>query len=169
MQVLCIVNFKFLKMKNTLLLLTLVLSFNLTAQIKVGDAFPEIVLKDIHNQEVTVSSTGSHFILIDFWASWCAPCRFANKELVKLNSEYADSNIMIVGISLDIEKKKWLKAVEKDKINYLQLNDPNGFDAVIALRFGVEQLPPSYLFNPSGKLIAVNPTSQQISNYLNLK
>lgn len=168
-QVLCIVNFKFLKMKKNLLLLTLVLSFSLTAQIKVGDSFPEIVLKDIHDQEVTVSLTGNHFILIDFWASWCAPCRFANRELVKLTSEYADSNIMIVGISLNIEKEKWLKAVEKDKINYLQLNDPSGFDAVTAVHFGVEQLPASYLFDQSGKLIVVNPTSQQISNYLNLK
>ena len=156
-------------MKRILLLLTLILSFGLNAQIKLGDLLPDIVLKDSNNQEVKISSSANKFILIDFWASWCAPCRMANRELVKLKNKQDNANLVIIGISLDTDAKRWLKAVEKDNINYLQLNDPYGFEASSALQFGVEQLPASYLFDPSGKLVAINPSPEQINNNLNLK
>lgn len=169
MQVICIIKFKFLKMKKILLLLSVVLSYSLTAQIKIGNTLPVITLNDSSNHEVIISTTNQKFTLFDFWGSYCAPCRRANKELVTLNETYANQNFQIIGISLDTDKRKWLKAIEKDKIVYLQLNDPNGFDAATAVRFGVEQLPASFLFDPSGKLIAINPTPQQISNTLNLK
>lgn len=156
-------------MKRIALVLILVLSFSLNAQIKIGDSIPTIILKDSNNQEVKVSSTDNKFILIDFWASWCAPCRLTNRELVKLKNKYANSDFEIIGISLDNDKEKWLKAIEKDKINYLQLIDPSGFEATTALQFGIDQLPASYLFDQSGLLIAINPNPQQISNNLNLK
>lgn len=156
-------------MKKILFLLTLVLSFSLKGQIKIGDSLPNIILKDVNNQEVTISGTDGKLVLIDFWASWCAPCRLANRELVKLKNIYTDSKFEIIGISLDTDKEKWLKAIQKDKINYLQLIDPNGFDATTALQFGVDQLPASYLFDQSGQLIAINPTPKLISNNLNLK
>jgi thiol-disulfide isomerase/thioredoxin len=168
LQVLCRVNFKFLKMKKNLLILSVVLSYSLTAQIKIGDTLPVITLKDSNNHEV-ISTTNQKFTLVDFWGSYCAPCRRTNKELVTFNETYANQNFQIIGISLDTDKTKWLKAVEKDKITYLQLNDPNGFDATTAVRFGVEQLPASFLFDPSGKLISINPTPQQIRTTLNLK
>lgn len=168
MQVLCSVKFKFLKMKKIPLVLTLVLSFSLNAQINIGDSIPNIILRDSKNQEVKVASSGK-YILIDFWASWCAPCRLTNRELVKLKNKYGNSAFEIIGISLDNDKEKWLKAIEKDKINYLQLIDPNGFEATTALRFGIDQLPASYLFDQSGHLITINPTPEQISKNLNLK
>lgn len=169
MPVLCIINFKPFKMKRIFFLVGVVLTTSISAQIRLGDILPSITLKDSSNHEVTVVPTSHNYILVDFWGSWCAPCRRTNKQLVALNNENEKQRLQIVGISLDTDKEKWLKAVAKDKIDYLQLNDPKGFDASTAMLFGVEELPASFLFDPSGKLIAINPTPQQIRNTLNQK
>ncbi len=144
-----------------------IVSFSLSGQINLGDTMPYITLKDIKGETVNKSSSNGKFILIDFWASWCAPCRKANQKLVKLYQEYSSENLEIVGISVDTDRTKWLKAIAKDKLAYTQLIDPNGFEAKSAILYGVESLPASYLFDPSGKLIAINPTEQEIKNHLN--
>jgi peroxiredoxin len=82
--------------------------------------------------------------------------------LVKMYDQYKGQNFEIVGISIDTDNAKWLKAIEKDKIKHQQLIDPKGFDAKSAVTFGVEALPATYLFDASGKLIAINPTEAQI-------
>ena len=137
-------------------------TFILNAQIKVGDKLPAITLKSNSNSDVNLTSFQGKYILIDFWASWCAPCRMANKNLVKLYEQYKVQNFEIVGISIDNDKTKWLKAIEKDKLKHQQLIDPKGFDAKTAVTFGVDALPSTYLFDASGKLIAINPTEAQI-------
>ncbi|MBM6499412.1 TlpA family protein disulfide reductase [Flavobacterium macrobrachii] len=142
----------------------LVIFFSITtnAQTKIGDAIPSITLKSNTNNEVAITSFKGKYMLIDFWASWCAPCRLGNKKLVKLHNEISSSKIEIIGISIDTDANKWLKAIEKDKIKFTQLIDPNGFDANTALVFGVDELPSKYLFNPEGVLIAKNPTEEEI-------
>ena len=132
------------------------------AQIKQGDTFPDLQLQSNKNANVKLKSFAGKTVLVDFWASWCAPCRVANKKLVKLYTQYKSQNFEIIGISLDTDKAKWLKAIEKDKMTHTQLIDPKGFDAKSAVAFGVVALPATYLFDASGKLIAINPTEAQI-------
>lgn len=133
-----------------------------TAQINVDDTIPSISLKSSKNKEVNITSFKGKYILIDFWASWCAPCRLGNKKLVKLYNEISQDKIEIIGISIDTDANKWLKAIEKDKIKFTQLIDSNGFDAETAVQFGVDELPSKYLFNQEGILIAKNPTEEEI-------
>jgi len=133
-----------------------------TAQINLGDTIPSIELKNNVNEPINLTSFKDKYVLIDFWASWCAPCRLGNKKLVKLHSELNPNKIEIIGISIDTDTNKWLKAVEKDKIKFTQLIDPRGFDAETAIQFGVEELPSKYLFNQEGILIAKNPTEEEI-------
>lgn len=133
-----------------------------TAQINVGDTIPSISLKSSKNKEVNITSFKGKYILIDSWASWCAPCRLGNKKLVKLYNEISQDKIEIIGISIDTDANKWLKAIEKDKIKFTQLIDSNGFDAETAVQFGVDELPSKYLFNQEGILIAKNPTEEEI-------
>ncbi len=133
-----------------------------TAQIKVGDTIPSITLKSSSNEDVNITSFKGKYVLIDFWASWCAPCRLGNKKLVKLHKEVSSDKIEIIGISIDTDANKWLKAIEKDKIKFTQLIDAKGFEAETAQLFGVDELPSKFLFNQDGILIAKNPTEEEI-------
>ena len=139
----------------------------LSAQLKIGDKIPSFVLSNQNNEIVNSNQLKGKFTLIDFWASWCAPCRLGNKKLVKLHNDFGADRINIIGISVDTDKIKWIKAIEKDKIKFTQLIDPKGFDATTAVLFGVEELPSKFLFNEEGILIAVNPSDEAIIKYLN--
>ncbi len=136
-------------------------------QLVTGDTIKDITLLNSENKPINLTSFKGKIFLVDFWASWCAPCRKANQKLVILHRDYGTKNFEIVGISLDTDRSKWLKAIAKDKIEYTQLTDPLGFDAQSAIQFGVEALPASYLFDASGKLISINPTEQEIKKQLN--
>ena len=150
-------------MKKIVLLFSLVISISTaTGQIKIGDNLPDFKLKNNKETTINLASLKGKTVLIDFWASWCAPCRVSNKTLAPLHNQYKNKNFEIVGISLDTDKTKWMNAIEKDKLTYEQLIDYKGFDAKSALLFGVEALPNSYLFDVSGKLVAINPTEEQI-------
>ena len=139
----------------------------LSAQLKIGDKIPSFVLNNQSNEEVNSNQFKGKFMLIDFWASWCAPCRLGNKKLVKLQNDFGTDEIHIIGISLDTDKSKWMKAIEKDNIKFTQLIDPKGFDANTAIQFGVEELPSKFLFNEDGILIVINPSDETIIKYLN--
>ena len=153
--------------KHSIIFLLLVLSSNVSAQIKVGNTLPSIALKNQFNKEININQLKDKYVLIDFWASWCGPCRLGNKKLVKLYPSLNQTKIKIIGISIDIDQKKWIKAIEKDKITFLQLIDPKGFDAKTAILFGVDELPSKYLFNDKGILIMKNPTEEEIINLIN--
>jgi peroxiredoxin len=153
--------------KNLYIPLLLLFYCLANAQIKIGDSLPNFKLNNPKNEEISVSSFKGKSILIDFWASWCAPCRKGNKELVKLYNEADTSKFEIIGISIDKDVIKWKKAIEKDHIKFKQLNDPDGFDAPTAILFGVEELPSQYLFDTNGILVAINPTPEQIKKYTN--
>ncbi|HMP31968.1 MAG TPA: TlpA disulfide reductase family protein [Saprospiraceae bacterium] len=137
------------------------------AQLSIGDKLPIITLQDKGSNMTSIHQTDNTYLLIDFWASWCAPCRLGNKKLVGLDKKYGKRKITIIGISIDTDNSKWLKAISKDKIEFMQFIDPFGFDSKTAIQFGVDALPAKYLFNTEGILIAINPSDEQISQYLN--
>jgi peroxiredoxin len=150
-------------MKKIMLLFSLIVCvLTANAQMKIGDSLPDFQLKNNKESAINLAALKGKTVLIDFWASWCAPCRLANRKLAPLYNQYKNEGFEIVGISLDTDKMKWMNAIQKDKLTYEQLIDSKVFDAKSALLFGVEELPNSYLFDASGKLVAINPSEEQI-------
>ena len=134
------------------------------AQVKVGDTPPEISLPNTSDSMVTLSSLKGKVVLIDFWASWCGPCRASNPSLVKLYAKYKNKGFEILGVSIDSKKSAWKQAIRHDKITYLQVNDTAGWNSVTAEKYGVEQIPTSFLLDKTGKVVAIDLEGLQLEN-----
>ncbi|MBU0941820.1 MAG: TlpA family protein disulfide reductase [Bacteroidetes bacterium] len=158
------------KIQNLILVFSLFSVFSTAfGQLKIGDKLPEIQLQNNKDVAIDLQSYQGKVVLVDFWASWCAPCRVANKRMAPFYNQYKSKQFEVVAISVDTDKLKWTNAIAKDKLEYVQLLDPNGFDAKSAVLFGVEQLPSSYLFDTSGALVMINPTEEEIVQLINKK
>jgi thiol-disulfide isomerase/thioredoxin len=126
----------------------------------------EIALPTVKGDTLTLSSLKGKVILLDFWASWCGPCRSSNRQLVKLYSRYKDKGFEILGVSLDENKKDWIKAISKDKIKWLQINDAGGWDAKTAIDWNISQIPTSFLVGRDGKIIAMDLEKAELEKAL---
>ena len=102
----------------------------------------------------------------DFWASWCGPCRSSNKELTKLYPKYKSKGFEILGVSLDDDHSKWKIAIAKDKITWLQVNEPGGWDAKTAMQWNISAIPTSFLIDKEGKLLAMDLTGKELEKAL---
>lgn len=116
----------------------------------------DFTLPTLKGDSIALSSMKGKVVLVDFWASWCLPCRVANKHLVKLYAKYKDKGFEIFGVSLDDDRADWRKAVSKDKITWKQVNDNRGWDAVSAMKWNVQALPSSFLVNQNGDVVAID-------------
>ena len=146
--------------------LFLIVSTFVLAQPTIGQQAYEISLPDLKGNIQKLSDHKGKVVLIDFWASWCGPCRKANPGLAALYSKYKAKGFEIFGVSIDDEKKAWKKAIEADGITWKQVNARGGWEAPVALEWKLEQIPASFLVDTEGKVIAVDPTKEDIENHL---
>ncbi len=129
----------------------------------IADPRLQIKLPTVKGDSITLASLKGKVVLLDFWASWCMPCRAANKKLVKLYDKYSKQGFEIFSVSLDEEKKDWQKAIIKDKINWLQVNDPRGsWNAKTAADWNISVLPTSFLINKKGDVVAIDPEGKEL-------
>ena len=128
----------------------------------IADHRLDFTVTDLKGDSIKLSSLKGKVLILDFWASWCGPCRFSNKYLVKLYSKYKDKGLEILSVSLDEETKDWRKAVTKDKITWIQGIDRGGWDAMAAVKWQVDALPSSFIVNKNGDVVAINPEKDEL-------
>lgn len=95
-------------------------------------------------------------MLVDFWASWCGPCRQENPNVVKMYNKFKDKNFEILGVSLDQSKDKWVAAIEKDGLVWKHISDLKGWQSAGGQAYQVSSIPATYLLDKEGKIIAKN-------------
>lgn len=119
-----------------------------------GDTVENFMLTNLKGEKVELDSFSGRYVYLDFWGSWCGPCRAQHPGLAKLYKKYKDKGFEIISVSLDNHKNKWEKAVEKDNMTWINLYDPKGFKGDVALTYKIFSVPISFLIDPHGKVIS---------------
>lgn len=121
-----------------------------------GGLAPDFAMNQVDGTELKLSDLRGKVVLVDFWASWCRPCRLANPEVVALYAKYKDQGFEILGISLDRNTAAWEKAIEKDNLTWYHVSDLKGWQNAAAQLYGVRSIPQTLLIDAEGKIIARN-------------
>jgi peroxiredoxin len=123
---------------------------------KTGDHFEDFTQLNASGKKVALSDIKGKYVLLEFWASWCGPCREANPGLVKTYHRFKDKGFAILGVSLDENKAGWLKAIEDDSLAWENISDLKGDKNEAAMIYGINAVPSNFLINAQGTIIAVN-------------
>jgi peroxiredoxin len=132
----------------------------------VGMPAPEFAAMDITGKRFSLSDYRGKYVLLEFWASWCVPCRAENPDLLIAYKKYQDKGFVVVGISLDDKKEKWEKAIEEDKLPWIHISELTAFDNKIAKLYGVQPIPDNFLIDPQGKIIARQLRGREVEERL---
>ncbi len=125
-------------------------------KLSIGQVPPEIALPNPQGDTVTLSSLRGKYVLLDFWASWCKPCRVENPNLVKAYKKYKEEGFEIYQVSLDKKRSAWLNAIEKDNLNWVHVSDLEFWNSSAARTYNIRSIPASFLLNKEGEIIDKN-------------
>ncbi len=137
-----------------------------TGESWVGKTVPELVMPDVNGKDVSISSFRGKYVLIDFWASWCGPCRMENPNVVKAYNAFKGKNFTVLGVSLDKDKDAWKKAITQDHLSWSQMSDLKYWNSQAVETFGFQGIPFNVLVDPSGKVIGESLRGEDLDSKL---
>lgn len=132
----------------------------------IGGTAPDFTQETPDGKHITLSALRGKVVLLDFWASWCGPCRRENPNVVRVYEKYKDEGFEILSISLDNKKDRWLEAIEKDRMDWHHVSDLKGWENEVAQTYGVHSIPHTILLDPDGKILARNLRGQMLESKL---
>ncbi|MFT4202809.1 MAG: TlpA disulfide reductase family protein [Chitinophagaceae bacterium] len=123
-------------------------------RIQVGTEAKNFTLKDTKSQNVSLYSFKGKYVLLDFWASWCLPCREETPNILAAYQKYKDNGFSVISISIDTDRNAWLQAVTKDKAPWAQVSDLKGPDGEVYKTYGISTIPATFLIDRNGVVVA---------------
>ncbi len=132
----------------------------------IGSMAADFTQKDVNDKDIALSSFKGKYVLLDFWASWCGPCRQENPNVLRAYQKFKDKNFTVLGVSLDRAKDPWLKAIKDDRLEWTHVSDLKFWSNEVAVKYKIQSIPQNYLLDPSGVIIGKNLRGEELQSRL---